>query len=80
MAICHSLAFCDEHFQVNGCNFLMDYGAVKMKHLSFGGIDNIKKRSLHFQVNVFSLSSKKLKHIKVFGVKTGHVPSGTLNI
>lgn len=49
LGICHSLVFCDEQFQVNGVNFLMDYGAVTLKHLSFGGIDNIKKRSVHFQ-------------------------------
>lgn len=49
LGICHSLVFCDEQFQVNGVNFLMDYGAVTLKHLSFGGIDNLKKRSIHFQ-------------------------------
>ena len=59
MAICHSLVFCDEEFQVNGANFLMDYSAVKMKHLSFGGIDNIKKRSLHFQVIYLFVSFSK---------------------
>lgn len=49
LGICHSLVFCDEHFQVYGVNFLMDYGAVKMKHLSFGGSENMRKRSQHFQ-------------------------------
>ena len=52
LGICHSLVFCDEHFQVYGVNFLMDYGAVKMKHLSFGGSENMKKRSQHFQVKL----------------------------
>ena len=63
LGICHSLVFCDEQFQVNGVNFLMDYGAVTLKHLSFGGIDNIKKRSIHFQVGKYSILNVLTKYI-----------------
>lgn len=49
LAICHSLVFCDEQFQVHGVNFLMDYGAVTMKHITFGGSENMRKRAQHFQ-------------------------------
>ncbi|WAR00017.1 TTPAL-like protein [Mya arenaria] len=49
LGVCHSLVFCDEHFQLNGVNFLMDYGAVTMKHITFGGSENMKKRAQHFQ-------------------------------
>ena len=50
LAICHSLVFCDEQFQALGVNFLMDYGSVTMKHITFGGSENMRKRSQHFQV------------------------------
>ncbi|KAL4230784.1 hypothetical protein ACF0H5_011159 [Mactra antiquata] len=49
LALCHSLVFCDEQFQVHGVNFLMDYGSVTMKHISFGGSENMRKRAQHFQ-------------------------------
>jgi len=29
---------------------MMDYGSITMKHLTFGGSENMKKRAQHFQV------------------------------
>lgn len=39
----HSLMFFDEDEQVNGIQFLADYGGAKMSHLSWIGFDNMKK-------------------------------------
>lgn len=67
LGICHSLVFCDEHFQVNGVNFLMDYGSITMKHITFGGSENMKKRAQHFQVDFadfFSMFHKPLLKIR----------------
>lgn len=69
LAICHSLVFCDETFQVHGVNFLMDYGSVTMKHISFGGSENMRKRAQHFQVSheIYSvLSSRSSGEVAIF--------------
>ena len=39
----HSMMFFDEDEQVNGIQFLADYGGAKMSHLTWIGFDNMKK-------------------------------------
>ena len=39
----HALLFFDEEEQVNGIIFLADYGGAKMGHLTWVGLDNMKR-------------------------------------
>ncbi|XP_045204374.2 alpha-tocopherol transfer protein-like [Mercenaria mercenaria] len=61
LAICHSLVFCDEQFQAHGVNFLMDYKSVTMKHVRFGGSENMRNRAQHFQ-KALPVSIKQFHH------------------
>lgn len=61
LGMCHSLVFCDEEFQIRGVNFLMDYGSVSMKAITFGGAENMRKRAQHFQ-KALPISIKQFHH------------------
>lgn len=61
LGLCHSLVFCDEQFQVHGVVFLMDYGSVTMKHITFGGAENMRKRAQHFQ-KALPISMRQFHH------------------
>ena len=42
-SILDSLVFFDENVQVNGINFLVDFGDVSMNFLTWVGIDGLKR-------------------------------------